>query len=658
MKGSSIQYPRRDNCSNPTLSYTQRLEERIKELEDQVTVLVTSSASGTASASSHSSPSVTTGHDSQSHSRRDIAEQGAAWSFKGLKVDDKGAITYHGATSFFHLPSERDNFAVEDVNTPVDSDCQRRERLVSNAWEQRALENLSDIPEPYQYLLNVHWYWTHPLFHFIYRPAFTRDMNSSGPYYSYALLNAVLSHSVRWGQSDPAMRRVLEQYYGGGQMFGKIARNLVFDEISRGVCSIPTIQSLLLLSAQECGFGNSTQAWSYSGLALRLMDHMGILLDGHRFPGSVHLSDEDVEIRHRLYWSCYIWDKMISLYLGRSPSMQHTSASPQPVILDDSAENDLWTPFGASHSIDWKYPPTTSHSASCFTSMCRLALIFNDILVHMYDPLMQNTQTEMQECLHTQEAALQQWWDQLPPFLRIDPLALPHLAPPAHIVTTNCLFHTFRILLYRPMLTANDGAVAQDQHSRHAYLVECATSATAIIAMFDLFCHTFGPDHCVLPIVYSVYISASIFLMQVQAAPEDRSALRRLEFSIQCLNRVEAMSPIISSGLALLNKKLATLQGHHPASQGGTHAIRTANLVPNQLSEAETHSPAPITPPHPMGPNALDPMFQSPWTDNFGADPTVMDQAFFDNISSLSPITARLGTIAHVNDFDHVRPAG
>ena len=33
-------------------------------------------------------------------------------------------------------------------------------------------------------------------------------------------------------------------------------------------------------------------------------------------------------------------------------------------------------------------------------------------------------------------AELGQWWDQLPQFLRIDPLALPHLAPPAHIITT------------------------------------------------------------------------------------------------------------------------------------------------------------------------------------------------------------------------------
>lgn len=93
------------------------------------------------------------------------------------------------------------------------------------------------------------------------------------------------------------------------------------------------------------------------------------------------------------------------------------------------------------------------------------------------------------------------------------------------------------------MLTASDVFDGQDQHSRHGYLVECVTSATAIIAMFDLYCRTFGLDHCVLPIVYSVYISASIFLMQVQAAPEDQSALRRLEFSIQALNQVEAANP-------------------------------------------------------------------------------------------------------------------
>lgn len=67
--------------------------------------------------------------------------------------------------------------------------------------------------------------------------------------------------------------------------------------------------------------------------------------------------------------------------------------------------------------------------------MCQLSVIFNQILVHMYDPLRLNTEAEMEECLSTQGAALQQWWDELPQFLRIEKSSLPSLAPPSHIVT-------------------------------------------------------------------------------------------------------------------------------------------------------------------------------------------------------------------------------
>jgi hypothetical protein len=261
-------------------------------------------------------------------------------------------------------------------------------------------------------------------------------MQTLGPYYSHTLLNAVLSHSIRWGKGDPETKRLLDESYDGGAIFGEHARSMLFGELSSGICNVPTVQTLLLLSAQECNFGNTTQAWSYSGLAFRLIDHLGICLDVERYPGSVPLNDEDVEIRHRLFWSCYFWDKMISLYLGRPPSLQHTMVSPPQVMFDDSGENEMWVPFGtAQEGTPWKYPPTAAHSTSCFMAMCRLSVIFNEILIHMYDPLGQNTESEMRMCLHGQEAALQQWWDDLPPYLRIDPVTLPSLSPPSHIVT-------------------------------------------------------------------------------------------------------------------------------------------------------------------------------------------------------------------------------
>lgn len=153
-------------------------------------------------------------------------------------------------------------------------------------------------------------------------------MQLMGPYYSHMLLNAMISHSIRWGKNDTTIRGLLEESYDGGAVFGKHARSMLFEDLNKGACSTPTVQTLLLLSAQECSFGNSTQAWTYSGLAFRLMDHIGICLDGQRYPGSVSLTDEDIEIRRRVFWSGYFWDKMISLYLGRSPSLQLSASSP------------------------------------------------------------------------------------------------------------------------------------------------------------------------------------------------------------------------------------------------------------------------------------------------------------------------------------------
>jgi hypothetical protein len=75
------------------------------------------------------------------------------------------------------------------------------------------------------------------------------------------------------------------------------------------------------------------------------------------------------------------------------------------------------------------------------------------------------------------------------------------------------------------------------------YLIECITSASSIISIFDLFCRTFGIRYCVLSISYSVYIATSIFLLQVQSNPEDSQALRRLEYCVRTLAQVQRINP-------------------------------------------------------------------------------------------------------------------
>jgi len=159
-------------------------------------------------------------------------------------------------------------------------------------------------------------------------------MKVDGPYYSDTLLNAILSHSVRWCKTEPKIGPLLEAFDGGQQFFQRALQGL-YDSLKMGYVNIPTIQALLLLSAQECGRGNRSQAWLYSGMAFRLLDDLGITIDSSKYSGSVQFSDEDIEIRNRLFWSCYFWDKLVSLYFGRSPAMQNSRVSPPRMICED-----------------------------------------------------------------------------------------------------------------------------------------------------------------------------------------------------------------------------------------------------------------------------------------------------------------------------------
>jgi len=270
-------------------------------------------------------------------------------------------------------------------------------------------------------------------------------------------MNALLSYSLRWGRSDPSVKEQLDSYYNGGALFTQHARSMVFDELIGdsgpipNTCAVPNVQALLMLSAQECSAGNNARAWVFSGIAFRITDHLGIYVDGERYPKSVQLTDEDTEIRHRLFWSCFVWDKFVSLYLGRLPRLRYSSVSPPQLIckfspppsrycltekVDDSSEIEPWVPFGIGEdSGSWKYPPTPSYSTTCFIQTCQLSLILSEILIHMYDPLKTNSWTEMQECLDAQEPKLRDWWDNLPLHLKIDVGNLPPYAPPSHIVT-------------------------------------------------------------------------------------------------------------------------------------------------------------------------------------------------------------------------------
>lgn len=121
-------------------------------------------------------------------------------------------------------------------------------------------------------------------------------MSAGGPYYSEFLLMVLCAHASRY-----ADKRVAE-------MLISRARMLVGPAIHEP-SSIPTVQALLQLSARDLAFGSISQAWLYSGMAFRMAWDLGLHHAASVAPNLQGLSPTDVEVRRRLFWSCYFWDK-------------------------------------------------------------------------------------------------------------------------------------------------------------------------------------------------------------------------------------------------------------------------------------------------------------------------------------------------------------
>jgi hypothetical protein len=121
-------------------------------------------------------------------------------------------------------------------------------------------------------------------------------MTTGGRYYSELLLLVLCAHASKYHDINHA------------QLLFSRVRLLLGDEIQKP-SSIPTIQALLQLSARELAQGAISQAWLYSGMAFRMSADLGLQHNGPDIADLKGFDPVDLEIRKRLFWSCYFWDK-------------------------------------------------------------------------------------------------------------------------------------------------------------------------------------------------------------------------------------------------------------------------------------------------------------------------------------------------------------
>ena len=197
-----------------------------------------------------------------------------------------------------------------------------------------------------------------------------------------------------------------------------------------------------------------------------------------------------------------------------------------------------------------------------------------------------------------------------------------------------------------------------------SHLVECISSAVAIITIFDLFRRTFGEGYCILSLSYSVYTAASIFLLQIQASTyQDDQTLRRLQFCTGVLERVKIFNPgtelfsifyictdsyftVLENSLALIMQALSKL--------GIDLSMLVVSPAPVGIQDTSITKDTTLTPANHSTTSGNEDFgiaegYQVPYLDSFNLDGFEISTEMLDAFLSLEPIDATVGAL---RDFD------
>ncbi|KAJ6440154.1 fungal specific transcription factor domain-containing protein [Purpureocillium lavendulum] len=465
-----------------------------------------------------------------------------------LRVDEHGKINYYGPTSAVHDGPQNESVQAPaltahesaDGTSTRDDQSESLSSYVREAtiWEDFALGNASlqtGIPRHMlAKLLRLHWTWVSPMFMWVYRPAFIRDMATGGRYYSEFLLTVMCGHAAKYQDSNSSDFLLAR------------ARRLLGAAIQQP-SSIPTVQALLQLSARDLAHGSISQAWVYGGIAFRMASDLGLQHSGTVVKG---LSPVDLEIRRRLFWGCYFWDKATSLYAGRLPAVTEVLDQSSLDLLDRSTENEIWTPYygdslDSPDSPRSQYPPRKSHAVSCFVNSCRLSIIINEIVVQLYA---RRRRSVTEAALTDIKRRLDLWRNRSPAHLRYDPDNLPTICPPPHLISQNLLYFASVILAHRPFWAVPD------------HYQTCITASQSIEKLVLLLESTFGLGNITYLMGYCIYTGASAILEDAKKGSDSSQAT--LQTFLRALNTGMKRCPLLERSMKIIVKGMSATPTH------------------------------------------------------------------------------------------------
>ncbi|KAI7898774.1 fungal-specific transcription factor domain-containing protein [Cokeromyces recurvatus] len=451
-------------------------------------------------------------------------------------MDENGQVRYLGRSSGYYLLQNSktySNGAFHFTNYGKRSQLQKTRRSTNVDPLELPPKDLSE------HLLRLYFKHFYPFLPLFYkRQLFSTVDNPAIDPVAPLLLNAVYAVASRISP-DTRVRSDPDSPDTAGDIFFERAEKLL-DE-SYDTPSISTVQALLLLASHQHGVMKSARAWLYSGMAFRMAQDLGL----HRDCTHWNISPEECERRRRVFWCCYIVDRLASAMYGRASTFEERDCDvPFPSIDDDDPIQD-----DDQHSFSL---------LDAFTNLIKVCDILGHVLKNIYyvHSLQYTGTRQTDTILLALNKKLHQWYDQLPDSLQIkkdEPL------PSIAICQLHMIYHTVVILLHRPFIPGPDQILIPT-------LLPCASvclaAADAILSVTNSMLAEKKLRYVFNYAVYYIFTSSIIFIKGVHCIKEQVEHNNKSEKSLeakakvikcmQALDEVEITWPTASKSCQIL----------------------------------------------------------------------------------------------------------
>ncbi|KAI2634815.1 fungal-specific transcription factor domain-containing protein [Hypomontagnella submonticulosa] len=504
-----------------------------------------------------------------------VATESANDAAELASVGTDGRVCFYGRTSLYHIDPK--NFEEDSPTTShdagIDDYCHGMANMPSILELHDTASLLAEIPLGLlNDLLDTYWCYPHHLHCVLCKALFLRDLYNQGPYVTPFLLCAVLAQAARYSTRPDATEV--------GRDFATKALQLLPNDIDKG-SSIPTLQGLLIFSARECACGRVSQGWLYSGMAFRMMRDLGIDVSpkklGHL---AKQFSEEDLALRKLVFWSCYTWDKAMSVCLGRAAMVRCSVELPTRDALPywREADDELWLPTTMPTSFADGLVEQKALSITRFVAYCELCTITESILDSLYSRPHSHQQDHLLAYLDSTLQRLQSWADRLPPELFIKETTTAVVSPPLHILLLNLTYHALTILLCRPYRTVQQKAKER-----------CTKASKMVDTLFILHVKRFGFRYVTYLQTYTLFVACTINVLDFienEGSPEGsdlaREANARLHFGLEILrqaNSTPAAARCAATISQLFQRQKAVRQNGRKSGRDASKAIADSSLV-------------------------------------------------------------------------------